>query len=138
MNSLRSPRPAGIAGARRYIDSRSAVPALWGQGDALLGNRFPRYHLYGDKMRMRIRPGESFLFALKKPVDHEGIFLSSCPSATAGRFAADHGRSGIDRDAFHIGKHNGAAIRNLSRINRAMTSPQARSIPGGRLTGTFA
>ena len=66
-------------------------------------------------------------FGFKKAVDDERISFGGGSAGTARRFAIDHSAAGIDRGVDAVEQDHFAAIRNPTRIDRAMSNPQSHA-----------
>ena len=106
--------------------------------DFAFGTALRRDYADGHKSPMRVCPSYGFGSRFEESINYQRVFFRGASAITPGRFAAHHGRSGIDSHAFNIGKHNRAAIRNFSRIDSTISGAEAGSIPGGALSRLFA
>src|SRR5438045_3650084 len=76
---------------------------------------------------MRIRPGECLSFGFKKTVDDERIPFGGGPASAARCLATDHSAAGIDCGIDAVEQDHFAAIRNPTRIDRAMSNAQSHA-----------
>ena len=127
--------PGSLRGLRRCCDRlltrirNHGLPGVWGIGDSE-ASKIRRRNSHQHEIRISSRPVQRLLFRLKKPVDHDCIFLDCGPARPARRLAANHRRTGVDRNQGSVRESHSAAVGNAVRIDRAM----AHLEPGTRRT----
>ncbi len=92
---------------------------------------------------MRIRPSQRLSFCFEKAIDHDRVLFGNGAAGFARGFSIFHGGSGIDGgESAAIRKNHFAAVRNVARIDRAMSAAQTQTGRGFVLAreviGTFA
>jgi hypothetical protein len=78
-------------------------------------------------MRMRRCPGLRLTSALKITIDNDCFTLCGRAAGTSRGGALDNCGTGIDRDQLFIRQHDFTAVRDLLRIDRAMTVVKKRA-----------
>src|SRR6266436_5683021 len=73
------------------------------------------------EMWIRLCPGKSPLFCIKKTIDHDRVAFRCVSPARPGRFAIDNVRSGVYGQTLRLTEDNFTTVRNFLWIDSTMS-----------------